>query len=118
CVPNDNAAVVRRLAAAGAVTFGKTNMNEFAAGITGTHEFLRTANTPWTVEPSPGGSPSGPGAAVAAGLCLAGTGSDTGGSIRVPSCWNGLTGIRPTFGRVSLTGVFPRSYSLDCKEQK
>ncbi len=113
-VPNDDAAVVRRLAAAGAVTLGKTNMNEFAAGITGTNEFFGNIHNPWNVQHSPGGSSSGTGAAVAAGLCLAGTGSDTGGSIRVPSCWNGLTGIRPTFGRVSLTGVFPRSYSLDC----
>jgi aspartyl-tRNA(Asn)/glutamyl-tRNA(Gln) amidotransferase subunit A len=113
-VPSADAAVVSRLASAGAITLGKTNMNEFAAGITGTNEFFGDAHNPWNLAHSPGGSSSGTGAAVAAGLCLGGTGSDTGGSIRVPSCWDNLTGIRPTFGRVSLTGVFPRSYSLDC----
>jgi len=113
-IPDANATVVNRLAAAGAITLGKTNMNEFAAGITGTNEVYGNAHNPWNTEHSPGGSSSGTGAAVAAGLCLAGTGSDTGGSIRVPSCWDGLTGIRPTYGRVSLTGVFPRCYSLDC----
>lgn len=113
-VPTADAAVVTRLAAAGAITLGKTNMNEFAAGITGTNEFFGDIHNPWDTTRSPGGSSSGTGAAIAAGLCLAGTGSDTGGSIRVPSAWDNLTGIRPTFGRVSLTGVFPRSYSLDC----
>jgi aspartyl-tRNA(Asn)/glutamyl-tRNA(Gln) amidotransferase subunit A len=113
-VPTADAAVVTRLAAAGAITLGKTNMNEFAAGITGTNEFFGDIHNPWDTTRSPGGSSSGTGAAIAAGLCLAGTGSDTGGSIRVPSAWDTLTGIRPTFGRVSLTGVFPRSYSLDC----
>jgi aspartyl-tRNA(Asn)/glutamyl-tRNA(Gln) amidotransferase subunit A len=113
-VPTSDAAVVTRLAAAGAISLGKTNMNEFAAGITGTNEFFGDIHNPWDTARSPGGSSSGTGAAVAAGLCLAGTGSDTGGSIRVPSAWDNLTGIRPTFGRVSLTGVFPRSYSLDC----
>ena len=113
-IPTEDSAVVRRLAAAGAITLGKTNMNEFAAGISGTNEFYGDAHNPWNTSRSPGGSSSGTGAAVAAGLCLGGTGSDTGGSIRVPASWNGLTGIRPTFGRVSLTGVFPRSYSLDC----
>ncbi|WP_233835698.1 amidase [Paraburkholderia sp. ZP32-5] len=113
-IPTDDAAVVTRLAAAGAITLGKTNMNEFAAGITGTNEFFGDIHNPWDLTRSPGGSSSGTGAAIAAGLCLAGTGSDTGGSIRVPSAWDNLTGIRPSFGRVSLTGVFPRSYSLDC----
>jgi aspartyl-tRNA(Asn)/glutamyl-tRNA(Gln) amidotransferase subunit A len=112
--PDADATVVRRLADAGAITLGKTNMNEFAAGITGTNEYYGDAHNPWDTTRSPGGSSSGTGAAVAAGLCLGGTSSDTGGSIRVPATWNGLTGIRPTFGRVSLTGVFPRSYSLDC----
>lgn len=113
-VPTADATVVRRLADAGAIMLGKTNMNEFAAGITGTNEFFGNAHNPWDLTHSPGGSSSGTGAAIAAGLCLGGTGSDTGGSIRVPSAWDGLTGIRPTFGLVSLTGVFPRSYSLDC----
>jgi aspartyl-tRNA(Asn)/glutamyl-tRNA(Gln) amidotransferase subunit A len=89
-------------------------MNEFSAGITGTNEFFGDIHNPWDLTRSPGGSSGGTGAAIAAGLCLGGTGSDTGGSIRVPCAWNGLTGIRPTFGRVSLAGAFPRSYSLDC----
>lgn len=113
-IPAADATVVRRLADAGTITLGKTNMNEFAAGLTGTNEYYGDAHNPWDTTRSPGGSSSGTGAAVAAGLCLGGTGSDTGGSIRVPAAWDGLTGIRPTYGRVSLTGVFPRSYSLDC----
>ena len=89
-IPTADAAVVTRLAAAGAITLGKTNMNEFAAGITGTNEFFGDIHNPWDTTRSPGGSSSGTGAAIAAGLCLAGTGSDTGGSIRVPSAWDGL----------------------------
>ncbi len=112
-VPGADATVVRRLAAAGAITLGKTHMNEFAAGVSGTNAFYRDAHNPWDTARSPGGSSSGTGAAIAAGLCLGGTGSDTGGSIRVPASWNGITGIRPSFGRVSLAGVYPRAYSLD-----
>lgn len=113
-IPNRNATVIERLTQAGAVMLGKTNMNEFAAGITGTNEAYGDIHNPWNLERSPGGSSSGTAAAVAAGLCLGGTGSDTGGSIRVPCSWDNLTGVRPTFGRVSLSGVFPRAYSLDC----
>jgi aspartyl-tRNA(Asn)/glutamyl-tRNA(Gln) amidotransferase subunit A len=109
-----DATVVRRLADAGIVALGKTNMNEFAAGVSGTNAYFGDTHNPWDLARSPGGSSSGTGAAIAAGLCLGGTGSDTGGSIRVPASWNGITGIRPTFGRVSLTGVYPRAYSLDC----
>lgn len=113
-VPDADATVVTRLSAAGAVSLGKTNMNEFAAGVSGTNAYFGDARNPWDLTRSPGGSSSGTGAAVAAGLCLGGTGSDTGGSIRVPASWNGITGIRPTFGRVSLSGVYPRAFSLDC----
>jgi len=112
--PRADATVVRRLADAGVVSLGKTNMNEFAAGTSGTNAFFGDAHNPWDLARSPGGSSSGTGAAIAAGLCLGGTGSDTGGSIRVPASWNGITGIRPSFGRVSLSGVYPRAYSLDC----
>ena len=112
--PRSDATVVRRLAEAGAVALGKTNMNEFAAGTSGTNAFFGDAHNPWDLARSPGGSSSGTGAAIAAGLCLGGTGSDTGGSIRVPASWNNITGIRPSFGRVSLAGVYPRAYSLDC----
>ncbi len=112
-VPDTDAVVVARLTRAGAITLGKTNMNEFAAGVSGTNAFFGDAHNPWDTLRSPGGSSSGTGAAIAAGLCLGGTGSDTGGSIRVPASWNGITGLRPTFGRVSLKGVYPRAYSLD-----
>jgi len=113
-VPTSDAEVVSRLARAGAVSLGKTNMNEFAAGVSGTNAYFGDAHNPWDLRRSPGGSSSGTGAAIAAGLCLGGTGSDTGGSIRVPASWDGISGIRPTFGRVSLAGVYPRAYSLDC----
>jgi aspartyl-tRNA(Asn)/glutamyl-tRNA(Gln) amidotransferase subunit A len=110
---NEDATTIRQLKDAGVVILGKTNMNEFAAGVSGTNAEFGDIHNPWMLERSPGGSSSGTGAALAAGLCLGGTGTDTGGSIRVPASWCGVTGIRPTFGLVSLSGVFPRSYSLD-----
>ncbi len=113
-IPKEDATVVSRLREAGAIMLGKTNMNEFAAGISGTNQFFGDTRNPWNLERAPGGSSSGTGAAIAAGLCLGGTGSDTGGSIRVPAAWLGIVGIRPTYGRVSLFGVYPRAYSLDC----
>jgi aspartyl-tRNA(Asn)/glutamyl-tRNA(Gln) amidotransferase subunit A len=112
-VTKDNAAAVNKLEAAGAVILGKTNMNEFAAGISGTNAAFGDTHNPWALDRSPGGSSSGTGAALAAGIGLAGTGTDTGGSIRVPASWCGICGIRPTFGLVSLAGVFPRAPSLD-----
>lgn len=113
-VPQEEATVVRRLKAAGTVMLGKTNMNEFAAGTSGTNKAFGDTHNPWDLARSAGGSSSGTGAAIAAGLCLGGTGSDTGGSIRIPASWSGIVGIRPTFGLVSLHGVYPRAYSLDC----
>jgi aspartyl-tRNA(Asn)/glutamyl-tRNA(Gln) amidotransferase subunit A len=112
-VPGEDATTVQRLEAAGVVTLGKTNMNEFAAGVSGTNAFYGDTHNPWRPGHSPGGSSSGTGAAIAAGLCLGGTGTDTGGSIRVPAAWCGIAGIRPTYGLVSLAGVFPRAFSLD-----
>lgn len=112
-IPTEDATVVAKLKEAGTVMLGKTNMNEFAAGISGTNAYYGDTHNPWALDRSPGGSSSGTGASISAGLCLAGTGSDTGGSIRVPASWDGIAGIRPTFGRVSLFGVFPRAYSLD-----
>jgi aspartyl-tRNA(Asn)/glutamyl-tRNA(Gln) amidotransferase subunit A len=112
-VPKEDATVVRKLKEAGVVMLGKTNMNEFAAGISGTNQFYGDTHNPWALDRSPGGSSSGTGAAIVAGLCLGGTGSDTGGSIRVPASWLNIAGIRPTFGLVSLYGVYPRAYSLD-----
>jgi aspartyl-tRNA(Asn)/glutamyl-tRNA(Gln) amidotransferase subunit A len=112
-IPKEDATVVSKLKEAGAVMLGKTNMNEFAAGISGTNQFYGDTRNPWAFDRSPGGSSSGTGAAIAAGFCMGGTGSDTGGSIRVPASWLNIAGIRPTFGRVSLFGVYPRAYSLD-----
>jgi aspartyl-tRNA(Asn)/glutamyl-tRNA(Gln) amidotransferase subunit A len=113
-VPEANATVVEHLSQAGAVMLGKTNMNEFAAGPSGTNQAFGDTRNPWDPTRSAGGTSSGTGAAVAAGLCLAGTGTDTGGSIRIPASWCGVSGLRPTFGRVSLAGVYPRAYTLDC----
>lgn len=113
-IPAEDAAVVRKLKAAGAVMLAKTNMNELAAGLTGTNKAYGDIHNPWDLACSAGGSSSGTAAAIAAGCCLAGTGSDTGGSIRIPASWCGIVGIRPTYGLVSLAGAFPRAYSLDC----
>lgn len=107
--------VVARLRAAGAVLMGKTNMDEFAAHVSGMTSFHGPTLNPWsTQEPlSPGGSSSGAAAAVAAGFCCAGLGTDTGGSIRLPAGWCGVCGLRPTHGRISLSGIYPRATSLD-----
>ena len=112
-VPDRDATAVARLKAAGAVILGKANMNEFAAGGRGgfnTH-FGNTGN-PWSLRHEPGGSSSGTGAAVAARLCLGGTGTDAGGSVRGPASRCGVVGIRPTYGRVSCRGTFPRCRSF------
>ncbi len=113
-IPKQDATVVAKLQEAGCVTLGKTDMNEFAAGVSGTNKYFGDTHNPWNLDRSPGGSSSGTGVAVATGMCLGGTGTDTGGSIRVPASWLGIVGIRPTYGRVSLAGIYPRAYSLDC----
>jgi len=110
-VPDHDAAVIERLQAAGAVLLGKLNMNEFAT-ITPSPYFGRV-NNPWNVERNPGGSSSGSGAAVAAGLCAGALGTDTGGSIRIPAAFCGIVGLKATHGRISLFGVTPLSWSLD-----
>lgn len=112
-VPKEDAEVVRLLQEAGTILLGKTNMDEFAAGVSGKNSFFGDTHNPWDLERSPGGSSSGTAAAVAAGLCLGGTGTDTGGSIRIPASWTGLVGIRPTYGRISQVGIYGRSKSLD-----
>jgi len=112
-VPTQDATVVRLLKEAGTVTLGKTNMNELAAGVAGANKYYGNAHNPWDLARWPGGSSSGTGAAVAAGLCLAGIGTDTGISVRGPAGWCGIVGVRPTYGRVSVAGVYPRAYSFD-----
>ena len=110
-VPDYDATVIERLHAAGSVLLGKLNMNEFAT-ITPSPYFGRV-NNPWNVERNPGGSSSGSGVAVAAGLCAGSLGTDTGGSIRIPAAFCGIVGLKATHGRISLFGVTPLSWSLD-----
>ena len=112
-VATSDAEVVRKLKAAGAVLVGKANMNEFAAGVAGFNQQFGTAGNPWDLLRWPGGSSSGSGVSVAAGLALAGLGTDTGVSVRGPASWLGLVGVRPSYGRVSVRGVFPRAQTFD-----
>jgi aspartyl-tRNA(Asn)/glutamyl-tRNA(Gln) amidotransferase subunit A len=113
-VPDTDATVVQRLAAAGAIMLGKTNMNEFAAGMSGKNAFFGDARNPRDTARAAGGSSSGSACAVAARLCLGATGTDAGGSIRLPAAWTGIVGVRPSYGRVSTAGAYPRSFSFDC----
>lgn len=110
-VPDKDATVVTRLKAAGAVILGKLQMTEGAYGVH--HPTIVPPVNPWNAAYWTGVSSSGSGVATAAGLCFASLGSDTGGSIRFPSTMNGLTGLKPTWGRVSRAGVFPLAESLD-----
>jgi aspartyl-tRNA(Asn)/glutamyl-tRNA(Gln) amidotransferase subunit A len=112
-VPAEDSTVARKLARAGAVLLGKTNLNEFAYGITGANEHYGPVHNPWAPDRITGGSSAGSAASVAAGLCVASVGTDTGGSVRVPSAFCGIVGLKPTFGRVSIHGTIPLSPSLD-----
>jgi aspartyl-tRNA(Asn)/glutamyl-tRNA(Gln) amidotransferase subunit A len=113
-VPDQDGAVVERLRAAGAVMLGKTNLVEFAYGPTDYYqpEYGPTRN-PWSLDRFPGGSSTGSAAAVASGQVPAALGSDTGGSIRNPASFCGISGLKPTYGRVSAYGVVPLSTTLD-----
>ncbi|PYE49370.1 amidase [Deinococcus yavapaiensis] len=110
-VPTVDATVVTRLREAGAVLVGKTNMLEFAYGIV--HPDFGQTNNPWDPTRTAGGSSGGSAAAVAAGLCFAALGTDTGGSIRIPASYCGVSGLKPTYGLVPLDGIFALSWSLD-----
>ncbi|MCU1608059.1 MAG: Aspartyl-tRNA(Asn)/glutamyl-tRNA(Gln) amidotransferase subunit [Modestobacter sp.] len=107
-VPETDAAMVEKLLTAGMVLVGKTHTHEFAYGAT-----TPTTRNPWDPERVPGGSSGGSGAAVAAGECMVGLGSDTGGSIRIPAAVCGTVGLKPTYGRISRRGVASLSWSLD-----
>lgn len=108
-----DATIVEKLANAGTVTLGKLNMDEFAMGSANESSHYGAVHNPWDLQRVPGGSSGGSAAAVAARLIPAATGSDTGGSIRQPAALNNLTGIKPTYGRVSRWGMIAYASSLD-----
>ena len=112
-IPSEDAEVVRRLKAAGAVLLGKLNMHEFAYGGTSVPSYYGAVHNPWNLGRIAGGSSGGSAAAVAAGLCIGALGSDTAASVRHPAAYCGVVGLKPTYGRVSTRGVIPLSWSLD-----
>ena len=112
-VPLADAEVAHKLSRAGAVLLGKTNLHEFAYGITTENPHYGPARNPWNLECIPGGSSGGSAAAVATGMGFASVGTDTGGSIRIPSALCGIVGLKPNFGRVSCKGIVPLAVTLD-----
>jgi len=112
-VPEDDAPVVSSLEQAGAVILGKTNMHEFAYGVTTENPHFGATHNPWDRGRIAGGSSGGSAAALAAGLCYGSVGTDTGGSIRIPASLCGVVGLKPGIGRVNAQGVIPLSKTLD-----
>jgi Asp-tRNAAsn/Glu-tRNAGln amidotransferase A subunit and related amidases len=112
-IPNFDATAVERLREAGAVLVGKTHLHELAYGITSNNPHYGPARNPWDPRRIPGGSSGGSAIAVATGMAMLATGTDSGGSIRVPAAFCSVTGLKPTYGRVSRFGVLPLAFSLD-----
>jgi aspartyl-tRNA(Asn)/glutamyl-tRNA(Gln) amidotransferase subunit A len=112
-LPDEDAVVVTKLRNAGAINLGKLGMHEWAYGLTSDNVHFGAIHNPWDVDCVPGGSSGGSGAAVTAGIAFAATGSDTGGSIRIPAAFCGCVGLMPTYGRVSLRGAVPLSWTMD-----
>jgi aspartyl-tRNA(Asn)/glutamyl-tRNA(Gln) amidotransferase subunit A len=112
-VPGADSDVVQKLTRAGAIVLGKTNMHEFAYGITNENPHYGPTRNPWDLDRITGGSSGGSAAALAVGIGYASTGTDTGGSIRIPSALCGVVGLKPTFGLVSVDGVVPLAKTLD-----
>ena len=112
-VPDEDAEVVTRLEAAGAIVLGKLNMHEFAYGGTSAFAWSGPVRNPWDVDRIPGGSSGGSGAAVAARLCAGALGTDTGGSVRIPAAHCGIVGLKATYGLASIRGIVPLGVSLD-----
>ncbi len=111
--PTEDAEVVRRLKAAGAILIGKCNMHEFDAGATSAVSYWGPVRNPWNLDRVAGGASGGSAAAVAMNNCFAALGTDSGGAIRTPAAYCGVVGFKPTYGRVSLRGIIPYSWSLD-----
>ena len=112
-VPSEDSAVAADLFAAGAVNLGKTNLHEWAFGVTTNNPHFGPTRNPWDRDRIPGGSSGGSAAALVAGEIFGSVGSDTGGSIRIPASLCGIVGLKPTYGRVSLRGAIPLAWSLD-----
>src|SRR5918994_2739136 len=112
-VPERSATAVTQLEATGYANVGKTNLHEFAYGVTSQNEHFGTVPNPLAPGRLAGGSSGGPAAALAGGLADAALGSDSGGSIRIPAAWCGVVGLKPTYGLVSLDGCFPLAPSFD-----
>ncbi len=112
-IPQEDAVVVDKIKKAGALIIGKTNTHEIALGVTTNNPHYGACRNPWDVTRTPGGSSGGSAAAVATGMSTAALGTDTGGSIRIPASLCGVTGLKSTYGRVSLRGILPLSWNLD-----